>query len=76
MWDDPKGESGANVMASGLLKWALFLNDNVSEITVWSNNCPSQREILLGVTFGYCISIQTWKLLTTSFRFGATRSWR
>lgn len=43
MWDESKSGRGASEMASGLLKWIDTLNENVEDITIWSDNCPSQN---------------------------------
>lgn len=36
-------------MASGILKWAETLSESVQEITIWSDNCPSQNRNMIMV---------------------------
>lgn len=49
MWDESKSGRGANEMASGILKWAKTLSESVQEITIWSDNCPSQNRNMIMV---------------------------
>nr|CAH7738552.1 unnamed protein product [Callosobruchus chinensis] len=56
MWDESVSGRGANEMASKLLKWAATINENVREITVWSDNCPSQnRNIVMVMAYFWII---------------------
>ena len=49
MWDESKSGRGANQMASGFFKWISTLSETVSEIYVWSDNCPSQNRNMIMV---------------------------
>ncbi|CAG9823929.1 unnamed protein product [Phaedon cochleariae] len=49
MWDESKSGRGGNEMASGMLKWAMGIDKSVSEITIWSDNCPSQNRNIIMV---------------------------
>lgn len=43
MWDESLPGRGGNKMVSYLIKWAEdHFSDEVKEITIWSDNCPSQ----------------------------------
>ncbi|CAH1973750.1 unnamed protein product [Acanthoscelides obtectus] len=53
MWDESVAGKGGNEMASCLLKWALVnVGKEVEEITIWSDNCPSQNRNINSV-LGY-----------------------
>lgn len=44
MWDESVAGRGGNEIASCLLKWAISnIDDSVEELTIWSDNCPSQN---------------------------------
>lgn len=48
MWDESVAGRGGNEIASCLIKWVeQNVSDEVKEITIWSDNCPSQNRNIL-----------------------------
>ncbi|KAJ8969097.1 hypothetical protein NQ314_001929 [Rhamnusium bicolor] len=44
IWDETLGLRGGNEISSCIIKWALQnLNENVEELTIWSDNCSGQN---------------------------------
>lgn len=50
MWDESISGRGGNEVASCILKWALEnVGENITNLTLWSDNCPSQNRNMLVV---------------------------
>ncbi|CAH1961095.1 unnamed protein product [Acanthoscelides obtectus] len=51
MWDETVAGSGGNEVASAVLKWLKVsqLDPQIEELTIWSDNCPSQNRNLMMV---------------------------
>lgn len=70
MWDESKSSRGANEMASGMLKWALAnISPHHEDITIWSDNCPSQNRNLIMVMMNFWILKIFPTLNTISHKF-------
>jgi len=60
MWDESVAGRGGNEVASCLIKWIEHnISDEVQEITIWSDNCPSQnRNILMIMCYFFILRIK------------------
>lgn len=60
MWDESIAGRGGNEVASCLIKWVEdHIPDDVKEITIWSDNCPSQnRNILMVMCYFFILHIK------------------
>lgn len=70
MWDESKSSRGANEMASGKIKWALGnVHPQHEEITIWSDNCPSEnRNLLMVMAYFWLLKISP-NLKTINHKF-------
>ncbi|XP_018571479.1 uncharacterized protein LOC108911126, partial [Anoplophora glabripennis] len=59
MWDESIAGRGVNEMASCLLKWAqIAIGNDVEELTIWSDNCPSQnRNLAMIICYFYILKL-------------------
>ncbi|CAH1987834.1 unnamed protein product [Acanthoscelides obtectus] len=70
VWDESVAGRGGNEMASCLLKWALVnVGKDVEEITIWSDNCPSQNRNINSVLAYFTIlkQIPTLKVINHKY---------
>lgn len=60
MWDESVSGRGGNEVASCLTKWVEEnVSDEVKEITIWSDNCPSQnRNVLMTMCYFFILRIK------------------
>nr|CAH7753409.1 unnamed protein product [Callosobruchus chinensis] len=60
MWDEGVAGRGGNEVASCLIKWVeQNISEEVKEITIWSDNCPSQnRNILMVMGYFYILRMK------------------
>nr|CAH7726499.1 unnamed protein product [Callosobruchus chinensis] len=67
MWDETVAGRGGNEVASAILKWIQVvsgLDPQIEELTIWSDNCPSQNRNLMMVIcyfhiFNICQNLRT-----------------
>ncbi|XP_030752349.1 uncharacterized protein LOC115889030 [Sitophilus oryzae] len=60
MWDESVAGRGGNEVASCLIKWVeQNVSEEIKEITIWSDNCPSQnRNILMIMCYFFILRIR------------------
>lgn len=60
MWDESVAGRGGNEVASCLMKWIeQHVSDEVKELTIWSDNCPSQnRNILMVMCYFFILRMK------------------
>lgn len=60
MWDETVSGRGGNEISSAILKWLTIspLDNQTEELTIWSDNCPSQnRNVMIVMCYFYILSI-------------------
>lgn len=60
MWDETVSGRGGNEVASAIIKWLKVssLDPQVEELTIWSDNCPSQnRNLMMVMCYFYIFNI-------------------
>lgn len=43
IWDEHTAARGGNEIASSIFKWFTLLPENITTVTIWSDNCPGQN---------------------------------
>jgi len=60
MWDESISGRGGNEVASCIVKWVIEnVGDNINNLTLWSDNCPSQnRNMLVVMCYFWMINLK------------------